>query len=447
MRSKIYLFFLSAISSLAVHAQVITTFAGTGASGYAGDGDIALHAKFASCAGVAFDGAGNIYIADRDNNVVRKVNTAGVITTFAGRGTAGYIGDGGIATGAMLNNPTAVATDAAGNVYIADYGNNAVRKVAPSGKITTYAGTGDAGFTGDADSANAATLFQPAGLATDEMGNVYIADAGNHAVRMVDADRIIHTIAGTGDIGNTGDGGLAEVARLGTPVSVALDAAGNIYIADVFNNVVKRVQAGTGVISTAAGIGIGGFSGDNGAANMARLNYPSGVSVDPAGNLYIADAGNNRIRVVNTSGIISTYAGSNAAGYAGDGGAPQAAQLNAPRSVAADGWGRLYIADYGNNVIRLVAMPTAVNTMAAANNGMTVYPNPSTGSFTIEVAATAKTTVTVIDMMGRIVDTKVMASANQSSASFDLQNLPAGNYVIKAATTQKTYTAMISIAR
>ena len=302
------------------------------------------------------DGAGNLYIADTSNNRIRKVDTAGVITTVAGSGTYGFSGDGGAATSARLSFPYGVTPDGAGNLYIADTWNHRIRKVDTSGNISTVAGSGTAGFGGDGGSATAtaARLNLPGSVVLDALGNLYIADRLNNRIRKVDTAGVITTVAGSSTTGAFGgDGGAATAGQLNTPAGVALDRSGNLYIADRDNRRIRKVDT-AGVISTVAGTGTLGFSGDGGAATAARLSSPSGVVVDWAGNLYIADQDSHRIRKVDTAGGISTVAGTGTSGFSGDGGAAVAARLNAPYGVAVDGSGNLYIADGLNNRIRKV---------------------------------------------------------------------------------------------
>ena len=305
---------------------------------------------------VALDGAGNLYIADTGNNRIHKVDSSGNISTVAGTGTAGFSGDSSAATAALLNTPADVAPDGAGNLYITDRGNERIRKVDSAGVISTVAGSGTAGFSGDGGAATAAQLNEPYGVAVDSSGNLYIAEWNNNRIRKVNSAGVISTVAGTGTAGFSGDGGAATAAQLSNPQDVALDAAGNLYIADVNNNRIRKVNS-AGVISTVAGTGTAGFSGDGGAATSAQLHWPRGVALDGAGNLYIADNNNHRIRKVDSSGSISTVAGTGTAGYSGDGGAATSAQLSNPRGVALDGAGNLYIADTSNNRIRKVGPP------------------------------------------------------------------------------------------
>ena len=338
-------------SSAVEPTNVISTVAGGGV----GDFGYATNAALYAPSGVAMDGAGNLYIADRDNERIRKVDTNGVITTVAGNGTNGYAGDGGAATNAELANPIGVAADGTGNLYIADFINNRIRKVDTNGVITTVAGNGVKGYAGDGGTATNAELANPTGIAADGTGNLYITDSINSRIRKVDTNGLITTVAGNGVIGYAGDGGAATNAELGLPSSVAVDGTGNLYIADEFTFSIRKVDT-NGVITTVAGNGAFGYAGDGGEATHAELNSPTSVAMDGAGNLYIADMHNQRIRKVDANGVITTVAGNGTNGYAGDGGAATNSELNLPHSVAVDGVGNLYIADAGNMRIRKVSV-------------------------------------------------------------------------------------------
>ena len=450
----------------------ISRVAGTGQYGYSGDNGPALKATFGGAYGLAVDRSGNLYIADANNGCIRKVSTAGIITTVAGNGTLGYSGDNGPATAAQLNEPYAVAIDASGNIFVADTYNNRIRKISTAGVISTVAGTGSLGFNGDHIPATQANIWSPDALAVDAAGNLYVGSAADYRVRVVstdgmittiagngiagfggdggpatsaplfgwfngvavdpagnvyfcDASRIrkvskgiistlagggmgdggaaplagsvstgflaidtggnvylssginnrvrrisaagtISTVAGTGEFGNTGDGGPAVSARLAQPSGIAIDASGNLFIANVGNHTVRKVNI-AGTITTIAGAGFQGYFGDNGPATAAYLNSPMGIAADASGNLYIADTWNQVIRKVDAAGKITTYAGTGTAGFSGDNGPARAAHLNYPQGVAVDGSGDVIIADSSNNRIRKVVVDGTITTLTTYN--------------------------------------------------------------------------------
>jgi sugar lactone lactonase YvrE len=300
--------------------------------GFSGDGGPATSAQLNNPHGAAIDSAGNLYIADSGNQRIRKVSSSGIISTVAGNGTSGFGGDGGLATSALLNSPHGVAIDSAGNFFIADSGNQRIRKVSSSGIISTVAGNGTPGFGGDGGLATSAQLAGPYGVAIDSTGNLFVTDPYSGRIRKVAFFGIISTVAGNGNRGFSGDGGPATSAQLNNPHGVAIDSTGNLFIADTSNSRIRKVAA-SGIISTVAGNGISGFSGDGGQATSALLYYPYGVAIDSAGNLFIADTSNSRIRKVASSGIISTVAGNGNRESSGDGGlaASLSAVLNVPR--------------------------------------------------------------------------------------------------------------------
>jgi hypothetical protein len=299
------------------------------------------------------DSSGNLYIGDSQNHRVRKVAVGGTISTVAGTGTAGYSGDGGPATSAQLNYPIGVAVDSSGNLYIADEVNQRIRKVTAGGTISTVAGTGTAGYSGDGGQATSARLNYPSYVAVDSSGRLYIADTANQRVRRVGPLGNIGTVAGTGTSGYSGDGGQATSAQLNTPSGIAVDSSGNLYIADYSNARIRRVGP-LGNIGTVAGSGTDGFSGDGGAATSARLYHPGAVAVDTSGNQYILDFDNFRIRKVTAGGTISTVAGTGTHGYSGDGGPATSARIGSASDVAVDAAGRVYVADSDNARIRVL---------------------------------------------------------------------------------------------
>ena len=334
----------------------IYTVAGNGTAGYLGDGKTATKAELSGPYGVWVDAAGSMYIADTGNHVIRKV-TGGIISTVAGNGKDGFSGDGGLATAAELDSPQAVLVDTSQNIFIADYG--AVREVvAATGKIQTAIGNGYSSYAGDGGLATNAQLQSPSAVFADTLGNLYIADQYNNAIREVVASTgKIKNIAGNGNQGYTGDGGLSTAAALDMPTGVYADAQGDVFIADTQNNVIRKVTAATGKITTVAGNGTAGYSGDGGPAASAQLGGPAAVSVDRYGNLFIADSDNNAIREVSAAtGKIATVAGNGSWGYTGDSGPATSAQLMNPTALYVDASGNIYIADTDNNVIREVTV-------------------------------------------------------------------------------------------
>lgn len=337
---------------------MITTYVGTGVIGYSGDGGAATAARIKNPEGIAVAPNGDLYITDSDNHTIRRVSyVTGIITTVAGNGSPGYSGDGGVATSAQLKNPEDVAVLANGDIYIADTANHAIRKViAATGTITTIAGTGSPGSSGDGGPATAAKLNSPRGIQVASNGDVYIGDRSNNKIRKITAlTGLITTYAGTGTGGYSGDGGLATLARLSTPQGLHLDTSGNLYFADCGNNVVRRITAITGIITTIAGTGTAGFSGNGGPATSARLDAPEAVHLAPTGDIYISDTGNHAVRrVLAGSGTIAAIAGTGVAGYAGDGGSATLAQFNRPRGIAVWSSGTYYVSDKNNHRIRKV---------------------------------------------------------------------------------------------
>jgi uncharacterized protein (TIGR03437 family) len=322
---------------------IINTVAGGGALGTAAGGGAAA-AQIGLPPAVALDAQGNLFIADQFANRVWKVSPNGSIGTAAGTGAASYSGDGGPAASAAIGAPDGVAVDSQGNLFVSDAGNSRIRKVSPNGIITTVAGNGTLGFSGDSGPATSAELFAPGSLAVDSQGTLYVSDSGNYRVRMVSPGGVITTVAGNGKLGYSGDGGPATSAQLGVPGALAVDGQGNLFIADTDNQRIRKVST-SGIITTVAGNGTPGFSGDGGPAISALLFNPEGVAVDEQGNLYIADTGNVRIRKVSPAGIVTTLAGTGKQQYSGDGGPAVTAQLTGPQGMAVDGQGNLYVSD------------------------------------------------------------------------------------------------------
>ncbi|MEW6477234.1 MAG: NHL repeat-containing protein [Actinomycetota bacterium] len=336
---------------------VIRTVAGSNVRGFSGDGGSATSAAFHQPRAAAVGPDGSVYIADTFNHRIRRVDPGGAVTTLAGTGQAAFSGDGGPATAATLHWPHGVAVDPPGaGLYIADSANHRIRRVdLASGVITTVAGTGP-GFSGDGGPAVAARLQDPKAVWVAPSGDLYIADSANERIRRVDRSGTIVTVAGTGVPGFSGDGGPATAAQFDGPRGLAGDAAGNLYVADDNNHRVRRIDP-AGIITTLAGNGTAASAGDGGPAPSAQLDHPRGVAVDGRGHVFIAESMSHRVRMVDPGGIISTVAGCGRSGYGGDGGPATVARLFEPRGVAVDTAGRLYVADTYNDRIRRVDDP------------------------------------------------------------------------------------------
>jgi sugar lactone lactonase YvrE len=342
----------------------MTTYVGTGSSGFSGDGGKATEARLNVPAGLAFDKRGNLYIADRSNNRIRKVDTRGIITTIAGTGTAGFSGDGGPATQAQLNLPSGIALDGKGNIFISDRSNNRIRVIDSSGKIRTYAGSGKDGFKGDNGPALKASIDRPFGIALDRKGNLYIADRRNNRVRKVNKQGIITTVAGDGGFFFMGDNGPAYRASVAAPTGVAVDDQGTLYIADRGNNRVRAVDS-QGMISTIVGTGQQSYNGDSEVARDTNLHLPFGVAMNPEGKLLVIDRSHYRIRSVDLKrGTVKTIAGNGHKMFAGDGGPATGATLSFPHGIAVDKDDNVLISDKGNYRIRKIAPDGIIHTIA-----------------------------------------------------------------------------------
>ena len=365
---------------LNTNAQIITTVAGNGYT--ASNSSQTAGTATASCLSfpldVAVDAAGNLYISD-GQGLTQKVNTGGIMSLIAGTvGAMGYSGDGGQATAAQLSNPDGLAIDAANNIYIATQTDNRIRKINSSGIITTVVGTGMVGYSGDGGQATAAQLNSPVDVAIDVVGNLYVA--GQFYIRKVNTAGIISTVAGNNGSGYSGDGGQATAAKFNGISSIALDSSGNIYIADQNNYRIRKINI-AGIVNTIAGNGTSGYTGDGGQATAAEFGYINGITLDKNGNVYFSDE-NAVVRRVNTTGIINTIAGNGTSGFSGDGGQATAAELDKPFGITFDAVGNLYIADYQAQRIRKVnmcAIPTVSYTLSQNATPQTwdAYPSYS----------------------------------------------------------------------
>ena len=405
MKKIYYILSLSVLMALHadhLEAQIITTIAGNGTAGYLGTGTSAILAELDHPKGTAIDDSGYVYIADADNNVIRRIDLAGNITTIAGYPAGGFSGDSGLAIYAGLSRPNSVAIDYAGNIFICDADNQRVRKINTAGIITTIAGNGTAGYNGDGGRADTSELNYPGSVAVDKYGNVYIADEYNNRIRKVDTFGIITTVAGNGATGYSGAGGSALSASIPFPFGVAVDTGRNIYFSLTLNDVICKVD-NTGTLITVGGTdGVNGSSGDGGPATAALFDTPWGIAVDRVGNLYISDNANQRIRMVNTSGTVNTFAGTST-GFFGDNGPATSAKLRDPAGVSADATGNIYIADYNNHRIRKVSI---INHAPYFTNGAS-----NTISVCSDSVSSINTSLSVVDSDNAQLETWGLVSA------------------------------------
>jgi len=409
--------------------QIIVTISGDGTMGYSGDNGPAVNAKLSAPDMMALDKDGNIYFGDLDNSRIRKITIAtGIITTFAGNGTRGYSGDGGPATNAELNDPDCFAFDSSGNLYFGDAWNHRVRRIDhATGIISTIAGTGVHGFSGDGGPATNAELFEIFGICFDRHYNLYLADYNNKRIRKIDrATGIITTFAGNGSTGYSGDGSPAINAQIDA-ADVFADSMNNIYIADEWNHAVRKVDAVTGIITTVAGNGTSGYSGDGGPASNAQLSVARGLFIDKQQNIYITEElGGNVRRIDAITGTITTVAGHGVSGYAGDGGPATNAEL-ACTSVALNHDGVMYIVDGHNHCIRKVFDPALVSCANLAKTASyTISPNPATKNITI-ASSTLINNVIITDALGRKV---FSGSFNEEKIEIDISIFQMGIYFI-----------------
>jgi Secretion system C-terminal sorting domain len=438
MTIRIMIFFFIVCACFNLHAQtnIITTIAGDGTQGYGGDGGPATSAKF-NHADFLWLHKGSLYITDAFNHRIRKIDlTTNIISTVAGTGVAGYNGDNIAATNAQLQVPEGICLDTAGNMYISDGYNRRVRKVtASTGIITTIAGNGTIGHSGDGGAATNAQLGGPWGVFIDKNNNVYICDGIENNIRKVSSAGIISTIAGTGVAGYSGNGGPATNAQVNTPAMIATDSSGNIIFSDGSNHAIRKIDAITAVITTIAGNGSYGYLGDGGPAFNALLYYPAGIFVDGHNNIFLADALNYVVRKIDgVSGIISTVVGSGISGFSGDGGPATSANLNIPDGIFLDSFGTMFITDYKyNNRVRMVYNPQlSIPKEPAQVAHVDIYPNPAKNEIIIEYNFDSNEdgVLQIADMMGRLLITKNLSIQKQKEG-IDIEHLSQGVYLYR----------------
>jgi sugar lactone lactonase YvrE len=418
------------------HAQIINTFAGTGNFGYSGDGGPALLADITAPTGIVTDKKGNVYFCEWYFGLIRKVDPNGIITKVAGGGsTMSDLADSIPATTALVRHPWGLTIDSTGNLYFAEAQFNQVRKIDTTGIITTIAGAANmtGSFSGDGGVAKSAGLNLPSDVAIDKYGNIYIADGNNHCIRMVNPSGIITTIAGSSN-GFSGDGGLAVNAKFSYPLGIATDHLNNIFIGDAGNRRIRKINNSTGYISTIVGTGVQANSGDGGLATNAEMGSTRGLEVDTLGNLYFADREFGVVRKVDNSGFISTLAGTGTGGgYSGDGGPATNAQLYSPIDATFDKTGNLYITD--NLRVRIVCYNSCATNLNEFNKSSvaTVYPNPATNNLQIldNQSVFKNTQLEIINNLGQITLSQIFES------TIDITPLPSGIYTLRITTTNK----------
>jgi len=421
--SLICLFFIESVQS-----QTIDLLAGTGILAYSGDGGSAKAAQLCTPVGVAVDKFGNTYISDYGCWMIRKVNPLGIITTIAGAYmVASPEGDGGPATASRLYRPAGIAVDTAANIYVCDHGHNKIRKISNSGIITTVAGTGSAGYNSDGILAINANLNNPLDVAVDRSGNIYIADQANCRIRKVNTNGIISTVAGNGVCGFSGDGGLATSASISNAYGVEIDCKGNILIADYSNYRIRKVDS-AGIITTIAGNGVLGYSGDGGQATLAQLSQPSSVCADSKGNIFVSDMNNQRIRKINALGIITTIAGNGTATNTGDGGLAVNATVNNPTGIQADSSGVIYFGSNASKVRAIcpLACPFNISIGETINEieSQTLYPNPTNGQLFYNTNQV--NTIEIYNITGQKIHGDV-----SNNGLIDISNLSPGMYFVR----------------
>lgn len=438
----------------------ISTPVGTGSPGTSGDGGPATAAQLDWPIGLNFDGTGNLYIAVYNSHNIRMVNTAGNISTFAGTsGVGGFAGDGGAATASRISFPTDVVADAAGNVYISDWNNGLVRKVDGAGIISTYAGGGTS-FT-DGIPATDASFYANNGVYADAGGNLFITDMDHNRLCKVNSGALCYTILGDGTAGYSGDGAAATAARCDGPAFVTLDAAGNVFFSDMNNQVIRRIEISTGNVSTVVGTGTSSYTGDGGAATAATLSYPTGMCFNKAGDLFICDQGNNVVRkvtaaAVGLSGTTTVCKGNTTTLSAAKSGGVWSSSNTAVATVSATGVvtgtgaGTATIAyamglGYGSTVVTVNNCPTDAGHSVKDDQQLSVFPNPSQGSFTITLPdINNEAEVTLSNMLGEVVKTATTATLQKSVS---MNDIAAGNYVVKVTTGERTYRTKIVVIK
>ncbi|MBI1288907.1 MAG: T9SS type A sorting domain-containing protein [Flavobacteriales bacterium] len=421
------LLILVLVNSLTGLAQTIETYAGLGIAGYDGDGGYAVSASFNRVGGVAFGPFGDLYVCD-GNSVIRKIDGNGIISTVVGVGYSGFSGDDGPANEAEISTPHYLAFDSNGNLFFSDYENNRIRKVDSNGIITTVAGNGQTGVSGDGGFASAASVGKPDGVALDESGNIYVTQGNDNRVRKINQSGIITTIAGIEQFGYNGDSIPATTATLHFPNDVTADSYGNIYITETFGSRIRKIDT-LGLIYTVAGSGVQGYNGENILAENSQINHPLGI-LWHNDQLFFTEGYNHRVRKVSESGLLSTVAGNGVGGFSGDGQSPLNAQLNYPYAVAVSEMGNLFISDNANYRVRTVNYyPDGLTTSISTKDLINLYPNPTSDRIQIDLGTINEAiTINVYNVLGELVQTE---SRNAAGLIEYIMPNPKGVYLIQ----------------
>ena len=442
---KIITLLLLIACACGVKAQIITTVAGTGNTTYNGDNIRAIVANLSGPRGICYDRVGNLYLDDGDHCRIRKINTDGIISTIGGTGVYGFSGDGGPATNAEIGLVNSIVIDSAGNIYLSDESNNRVREIDVTGNINTIAGDSTYGYHGDAVQATSTSLWGPQGIALDNSGNLFIADYGNNRIRKVDASGMITTVCGTCTAGYNGDNIMATDAQLNRPYGLFFDKNNDLILSDAANYRIRKITEGTGLITTIAGTGTSSYDGDGGMATDADIKSPTTLLVDNEGNIFFGDIHSYVVRRISTTGIISTIAGTGQYGYNGDNIPATDAQLNTPVSLAIDARGDIYIADFQNERIRYITNVLSTTQYASVTYSLKLYPNPSDGTFNILVSSktSKQVSVSIVDRLGRTIR-QLPVQANELTTV--QEHIPPGVYFLSVKEeTKATETAKLFI--
>lgn len=425
---------------LMLRAQVIVTVAGTGTAGYNGTGFAATATQLNAPYGVATDNDGNLYICDALNYRIRKMSPSRILTTIAGNGTYGYSGDGGSAWAAMITSCNFIAIDNKRSVYIAD--EHRIRKITSAGIITTIAGTGVAGFNGDGIAATSAMLNRPHGLAVDSIGNVFIVDRHNYRIRMVDTFGVISTVVGNGSQGFSADGTHIDTAKLDSISSICLDKAGTLYF--LANSRIRSITASS-TLQTVAGNGINGYGGDGGPATAAMIGGGP-IANDTSGNIYLSEGSYDRVRKVSTDGIITTIAGNGMGGYSGDGGNPLLAQLYSPQGIAVSKTGDVYIGDVGNNAVRKVTsqLIDKVDNVSYSVGTASIQISPNPGRTQCNITIVSVTNENVAVVINNLAGMEVYRYTTVTNKAETIQtNWAKGTYIISTTIDRRHITGKL----